>query len=134
MDFVTAVKTCVLEKYFNFQDRAQRSEYWWFALFNIGGGLILGLIGITILQGLWSLGLLIPGIAVAIRRLHDLDKSGWWLLLPVGTLILGGAIGALFSAIVIGGIIYLVGVGILIYWFIQKGTDGPNQFGPDPLA
>jgi uncharacterized membrane protein YhaH (DUF805 family) len=133
MDFVTAVKTCILEKYINFQDRAPRSEYWWFALFNIGGAVLLGLIGITILQTLWSLALFLPGIAVSIRRLHDLDKSGWWLLLPLGTLILGGVIGALLMPI-IGGIIYLAGVAILIYWFVQKGTDGANQFGPDPLA
>ena len=133
MDFVTAVKTCILEKYINFQDRAPRSEYWWFALFNIGGAVLLGLIGITILQTLWSLALFLPGIAVSIRRLHDLDKSGWWLLLPLGTLILGGIIGALLMPI-IGGIIYLAGVAILIYWFVQKGTDGANQFGPDPLA
>ncbi|MCR9069461.1 MAG: DUF805 domain-containing protein [Rhodobacteraceae bacterium] len=133
MDFVAAVKTCILEKYINFQDRAPRSEYWWFALFNIGGAVLLGLIGITILQTLWSLALFLPGIAVSIRRLHDLDKSGWWLLLPLGTLILGGVIGALLMPI-IGGIIYLAGVAILIYWFVQKGTDGANQFGPDPLA
>lgn len=133
MDFMTAVKTCILEKYINFQDRAPRSEYWWFALFNIGGAVLLGLIGITILQTLWSLALFLPGIAVSIRRLHDLDKSGWWLLLPLGTLILGGVIGALLMPI-IGGIIYLAGVAILIYWFVQKGTDGANQFGPDPLA
>ena len=133
MDFMTAVKTCILEKYINFQDRAPRSEYWWFALFNIGGAVLLGLIGITILQTLWSLALFLPGIAVSIRRLHDLDKSGWWLLLPLGTLILGGIIGALLMPI-IGGIIYLAGVAILIYWFVQKGTDGANQFGPDPLA
>lgn len=102
-------------------------------MFNIGGAVLLGLIGITILQTLWSLALFLPGIAVSIRRLHDLDKSGWWLLLPLGTLILGGVIGALLMPI-IGGIIYLAGVAILIYWFVQKGTDGANQFGPDPLA
>jgi Protein of unknown function (DUF805) len=56
---------------------------------------------------------LLPGIAVSIRRLHDLDRTGWWILLAL---------------------IPLIGWIILLIWYISKGTDGPNRFGPDPLA
>ena len=62
---------------------------------------------------IWSLGNLLPNIAVAVRRLHDIDRSGWWLLI---------------------GIIPLVGWIILIVWYCQKGTTGDNRFGADQLA
>jgi uncharacterized membrane protein YhaH (DUF805 family) len=118
MDFMTAVRTCVQQKYADFSGRARRSEYWWFVLFNIILGIVaaiidkgilgseMGLIGIIV-----SLALLIPGIAVGVRRLHDLGKSGWWLLVAL---------------------IPLIGAIILIWWFIQEGTPGDNEYGPNP--
>ncbi len=117
MDFKTAVRTC-LENYTNFTGRAQRSEFWWFVLFNFIGSAILNfvdtaIIGMPALSIIWMLGLLIPGIAVSIRRMHDLDKSGWWILIPL---------------------VPIVGVILYIYWAAQRGTVGPNRFGPDPLA
>jgi uncharacterized membrane protein YhaH (DUF805 family) len=124
MDFMTAVKTC-LGKYANFSDRAQRSEFWWFALFSFVGSFVLQFIDgilfgwmamgqpVSVLSAIFGLAIIIPSIAVGVRRLHDLDKSGWWYLL-----IFVPVIGAL----------------ILIYFFIQRGTVGQNRFGPDPLG
>ena len=112
MDFATAVKTVVMEKYANFSGRAMRSEYWWFVLAYLIAYLVLSIVdyalGAQLLTTILSLGLLIPSIAVGVRRLHDLDKSGWWLLL---------------------GLIPLIGRLVLIYWFCQPGTPGPNRFG-----
>ena len=114
MDFATAVKTVLTERYMKFDGRARRSEYWWFLLFIFVVALVLAVIdnfvlGMSLLGGLWSLGTLLPSLGVAIRRLHDLDKSGWWLLLAF---------------------VPLVGGLVLLYWFCQPGTSGDNQFGP----
>lgn len=111
MDFATAVKTVLMQKYANFSDRAMRSEYWWWILFAIIASVVLGIvdyiIGVQLLGSIFSLATLIPGIAVGVRRLHDLGKSGWWLLIA------------------------LTGIGafVLLYWFTQPGTPGPNQYG-----
>jgi uncharacterized membrane protein YhaH (DUF805 family) len=70
-------------------------------------------IAIGFLSLIWSLAVLLPGIAVAVRRMHDLDKSGWWVLI---------------------GLIPIIGWIIFIIWACTKGTDGSNRFGPDPLA
>ena len=115
---MTAARTCVLEKYVTFSGRAQRSELWWFFLFTLAGSFVLGLVdgvlfGVQALSILWSLALILPGISVGVRRLHDQDKSGWWLLIAF---------------------VPLIGFLVLLYFYVQRGTDGPNQFGPDPLA
>lgn len=107
--------------YVGFNGRAARSEYWYWVLFafligiaaniadwSLGGGMsTVGILGAIV-----GLALLLPNIAVAIRRLHDRDKSGWWLLLVL---------------------IPLIGAIILIVWFVVRGTAGANRFGPDPL-
>ena len=89
MDFMTAVKTC-FSKYVTFQGRAPRSEFWWFTLFvtvatialAFVDGVIFGLeMVFSPLSDLFSLATLLPGIAVTVRRLHDVDRSGWWMLL-----------------------------------------------------
>jgi uncharacterized membrane protein YhaH (DUF805 family) len=117
MDFATAVRTC-LNKYATFTGRAQRSELWWWTLFSIIANMVAvaidaSVLGMPAVQILVALGLILPGIAVGVRRLHDLDKSGWWYLIVF---------------------VPIVGALILIYFFIQRGTNGSNQFGPDPLA
>ena len=103
--------------YVNFSDRACRSEYWFWTLFVVIADLVaLGIdaaIGIQVVSGLFGLAVLLPGIAVAIRRLHDLDRTGWWLFI---------------------WFIPIVGWIILLIWFCTRGTDGPNRFGPDPLG
>ncbi|NTT85638.1 DUF805 domain-containing protein [Tabrizicola fusiformis] len=115
MNMTEAVKS-VLSNYANFSGRAIRSEYWWFTLANVIGSVILNGIdmatGVPILSLIWALALLVPGLAVGVRRLHDLDRSGWWLLIVL---------------------VPVVGVILLIYWFATRGTVGPNRFGPDPL-
>ncbi len=116
MGFVDAIKSG-FNNYVNFSGRASRSEYWYWILFYILVGIVASVIdaalGIGFLGALVSLGLFLPSLAVAVRRLHDLDKSGWWFLLIF---------------------IPLVGAIILIVWFCTKGTTGPNRFGPDPLG
>ncbi len=103
--------------YVNFSGRACRSEYWWWILFIIIADIVAAIIdqaiGMQLVTGLFGLVTIIPNIAIAIRRLHDLDRTGWWILL---------------------GFIPLIGWLILFIWFCLKGTDGPNRFGPDPLA
>lgn len=82
VSFTSAVRTC-FKKYAEFSGVASRSEYWWFALFNVLGSILLGLTGLAILRILWSLALIVPGLAVAVRRHHDAGRSGWWLLASV---------------------------------------------------
>lgn len=119
MGFVEAVQTVITKRFADFQGRSQRAEYWWFFLFNILLQFVLmAIVAIMptiggILALLVILALIIPGIAVTIRRFHDLDKSGWWILISF---------------------VPFLGVILLIYWFTQKGTSGENRFGADPLA
>ena len=116
MNFGQAISSG-FSNYVNFSDRACRSEYWYWFLFVVLCQLVTAIvdsvIGIQLTTGIFSLVVLLPGIAVSVRRLHDLDRSGWWLLL---------------------GFIPLVGTIILIVWFCTRGTPGPNRFGPDPLS
>jgi len=79
VNFPTAVRTC-LKKYSTFTGVASRSEYWYFWLFNLLASVILDLIGLGVLRFLWFLALVVPGLAVAVRRLHDTGRSAWWLL------------------------------------------------------
>ncbi len=131
MTFSESVRTC-FSKYVTFSGRAVRSEFWWFALFVFGGQIALSIVdsvvfGTTttteygfeastetpILSGIFALATFLPMVSVAVRRLHDRDKSGWWYWL---------------------GLIPVVGIIILIVWFATEGTRGANRFGPDPLG
>lgn len=116
MTFAEAISTC-FSKYATFSGRALRSEYWWFALFNIIVSVVLNLlvqaIGpesavLNLLAIVVGLGLFLPGLAVSVRRLHDIDKSGWWLLV---------------------GLIPLIGIILMVIWFCTKGSVGENRFG-----
>ena len=82
----------VLQNYATFKGRASRSEYWYFVLFNIIFSIALsyvsGVVNLPILYTIYSLALLIPSIAVAVRRMHDVGKSGWFILIPIYDLIL----------------------------------------------
>ncbi len=108
----------VLKKYAVFSGRARRKEYWYFVLFNVLISLVLGfidgLLGLTpegsgfgLLGGFYSLAVLIPGIAVAVRRLHDTGRSGWWLLI---------------------GFIPIIGVIVLIVFLASESQPGQNQY------
>jgi len=119
MNMIEAVKA-VFSRYATFEGRARRSEYWWFALFNFIVSMVIGLIapgggedmGGSLLSMIWALATLLPTLAVGARRLHDIDRSGWWLLIAF---------------------IPLIGVIVLIVFFATRGTAGPNRFGNDPL-
>lgn len=115
MDFGTAVKTG-FSKFATFEGRASRSEYWFYTLFVFATSVVLNIIdavtGIGVLSVIFALVTLIPGIAVAVRRLHDTDRAGWWYLLAL---------------------IPLIGWIVLIIWFCGRGTTGDNRFGADPL-
>jgi uncharacterized membrane protein YhaH (DUF805 family) len=105
-------------KYVNFRDRACRSEFWYWTLFNIIAGSVAAIIDLMLndeqlVSGLFALVTIIPSFAIAVRRLHDLDRTGWWYLI---------------------GFVPVIGMIVLLVWYAAKGTDGPNQFGPDPLA
>ena len=104
--------------YFTFYGRATRAENWWWALFTIIGvvalSIVENIVGIpAVLSGIFRLATLIPSFALGARRLHDINRSGWWQLL--------------WFAILIGWI-------ILIVWAIKQGDKGPNKYGPDPRS
>jgi uncharacterized membrane protein YhaH (DUF805 family) len=116
MEMVQYWKLVVLERYAKFDGRANRAEFWWYALANIIISVVLNLLGqasvlFSVIAALYGLAVLIPGIAVGIRRLHDINRSGWWLLI---------------------GLVPCVGFIVLIVWFAQEGNPGPNQYGPPP--
>ena len=87
----SAISAC-FSKYATFSGRATRSEYWYFVLFNvivsIGGVILDTAIGTSFIQNLFTLALFLPGLAVAVRRMHDVGKSGWFMLIPFYNLIL----------------------------------------------
>lgn len=111
MDFKTAVSKC-FNNYVTFSGRAQRSEFWYFILFTFVVSLVLGILDER-LSGLWELAVFLPTVSVAVRRLHDLEKSGWWWWLCL---------------------IPLIGWIILIVWYATEGTRGANDYGPDPIV
>jgi len=123
MSFPDAVKIC-LSKYVDFKGRARRSEYWWFFLFTVLVSIVASILdailgtdygGSTsggVINTIASLALLLPGLAVAIRRLHDTSRVGWWILI---------------------GLIPIVGWIILIVFYVQD-SHPDNQYGPSPKA
>lgn len=119
MNMIEATKAC-FSNYVTFSGRARRAEYWWFILATILVSLVLGVIDgllglggeFGLLSNIWSLAVFLPSLAAGARRLHDTDRSAWWLLIML---------------------LPLIGVIVLIVFFAQKGTDGPNRFGADPL-
>lgn len=129
MTFAEAVRAC-LSNYVTFSGRARRAEYWYFVLFallvqiaaaildggiwsarlGMGGGMMWG--GNGPIQGLVSLALFLPQLAVGVRRLHDTGRSGWWLLIAL---------------------VPMVGLIVLLVFMVLPGEAGANDYGPDPL-
>ena len=99
------------KQYADFKGRARRKEYWMFTLINGIIGFVMGLLGLTILSWIYSVAVFIPSLAVGVRRLHDIGKSAWWILL--------------FLIPVIGWI-------WLIILFVQDSQPGENQWGENP--
>ncbi|MGZ2743331.1 DUF805 domain-containing protein [Burkholderia stagnalis] len=124
MNFTDAIQS-VFNQYARFDGRARRAEYWYFALLTFivsiacqlvtmaGGSENTIALLLAIAALLVSLALVVPSISVTVRRLHDVGRSGWFLLIAL---------------------IPIVGGIILFVWMCSRGNDGPNRFGPDPLA
>jgi uncharacterized membrane protein YhaH (DUF805 family) len=126
----------------DFRGRASRSEFWYALLFIALAGFACGIVDGVAQTGLFSLALnlilFLPGLSLQIRRLHDGGHSGWWLAatpalvaVVVGAFVAGGEILG-FATLAAAG---LVGLGIslaIIIWYCDRGTDGPNEYGPDP--
>ena len=110
MDFVQAIKSC-LGQYATFSGRAKRSEFWWFFLFQVLVMVATGMLG-DVINGIASLALLLPALAVGARRLHDIGRTGWWQLL------------------LLSGIGFLV----LLYWWVQPGEGAGNIYGEPSAA
>ncbi len=119
MEFNEAYKTCLLNKYAAFSGRASRSEYWYFFLFLVLLAIVTSIIDAAIFPGnelmptysIFSLLTIIPSISAAARRLHDVDRSGWWQLLY-------------FT---------IIGSLVVLYWLIKKSDSGNNKHGTNPL-
>jgi uncharacterized membrane protein YhaH (DUF805 family) len=119
MNFTEAIASG-FNNYVNFAGRAIRSEFWYWTLFAALASLAGELIDLALfsssstfspVQTLVNLALFLPGLAVSVRRLHDLDRTGWWILL----------------------VFTVIGIIVLLAWYCMRGTVGPNRFGPDPL-
>ena len=121
MSFAEAVETCLVKKFVSFSGRARRSEYWYFTLFSLIVSMAASIIGgmlfvhhegdVNLLSSLLSLVLFLPGLGVAIRRLHDIGKSAWWYLIIF---------------------VPLIGWIILLVFMCKDSFPGPNQYGPSP--
>lgn len=114
----------VIRQYANFVGRARRKEYWFFVLFNFIIVFVLAMIdrstglhspggSFGLLSGLYSLAVLLPSLGVSIRRLHDTNRTGWWILISL---------------------IPLLGFVVLLVFFVSAGTAGTNTYGSDPKA
>ncbi len=115
----------VWKKFAEFNGRAGRPQYWYFALFNILAYIVLSVVdsvvgtnslsagGVGLFGGIYSLAVLIPSLAVTVRRLHDTDRSGWWILI---------------------GLIPVLGAIVLLVFMIFKSDEGANQYGAPSAA
>ena len=105
-----------LKKYAVFDGRARRQEYWMFVLFNIIISIVLGILEAIVpvlrfLVILYGLALIVPSLAVAVRRLHDTNRSGWWVLISL---------------------IPIIGAILLLVWLVMDSQPGENKYGPNP--
>lgn len=159
-----------LKRYAQFNGRSQRKEYWMWILFVILGSIVCSIldsmlgtggksplepapppngvmyvVGIMggVLSTLFVLATFLPGIAVSVRRLHDLDRTGWWMLVTSAPYLIGlilvasvATTGEVGGPVILGGILMLLGgiaAIVMLVWFCSRGTIGSNRFGPDPL-
>lgn len=142
MTFAEAVRVCLKDKYACFRGRASRSEFWWFmlciGLINLGAGVALSPFPPKTAMGLnflISLALLPPNLGVTARRLHDRNLSAWWLLLPIGSLLLWllGRGAPSESSAPASALLSLTMCICYLAILSLPGTAGPNRFGADPL-
>jgi len=126
-------KTVVTQHYADFNGRAGRGEFWQYILVYVVIVVLVWFLGVRLLGNLLSLALLLPSLGVSVRRLHDIGKSGWLLLLPaVPWFLLGAFIFVFWPLAVVAGLAGLICTGYLIYLYAQPGVAGANEFGPAP--
>jgi uncharacterized membrane protein YhaH (DUF805 family) len=147
--------------YATFSGRATRAENWWWVLFTVLAGIMLAVVDAVtgtmgmfgdsgVLGQLFELAVLVPSLALGVRRLHDINRTGWWLLLVFGFFSIAAIGGGIllvsfflldnfliltvlgFAMVIGGGILGLIGIIVLIVWAIKQGDKGPNKYGPDP--
>ncbi len=112
MTFGESIKTC-FNKYATFTGRATRPEFWYFFLLRVIVAIVLNIaafttnnaVGVVAINAIWNFGTLLPGLAVGVRRMHDVGKSGWFIIIPIYNLVL----------------------------WARDGDQGPNEYGDDPL-
>ena len=143
-----------LQRYADFSGRAPRAEYWWYVLGTMIAYLVVMIVeSIVGLDGtvgpygplslILMLGLLVPGLAVTVRRLHDTNRSGWWILIAVipyfilgvlaGGAMASGSMGAMATAGLLG-LVAMAGAIVLLVFMVLPGTKGDNRFGADPYG
>ena len=136
MNFKNAIKTCLKDKYANFKGRASRSEFWFFYLFLvIGYATTISTIFISIklfigIISIFVLAMIIPNLAVTVRRLHDINKSGWFILLPLPFDIMQRVLEE--SSAGLSLVFLVISLGLYIYLLVLYCTDGDkknNRFG-----
>ena len=136
MNFKNAIKTCLKDKYANFKGRASRSEFWFFYLFLVIGYAIsisTMFISIKLFIGtisIFALAMIIPSIAVTVRRLHDINKSGWFILLPLPFDIMERVLEKSSEGLSL--VFLVISLGLYIYLLLLYCTDGDkknNRFG-----
>ena len=140
-----------MQKYATFRGRAPRAEYWWFYLATLILSLLVAGIEAAagvgdIVSNIISLILFVPTLAVLIRRLHDTDRSGWWLMIAIVPLLVTGGLivkalsdgqtaeTGLFSAALVPLIVTGIAAIAIFIFTILPGTHGPNRFGADPYG
>ena len=145
---IETFRRTITEHYIDFQGRCARRDFWYYVLAYFVCYVLLAIVqnlfGTRILTGLFGLALLLPGLGISVRRLHDIGRSGWWLLIGVipgflamvfsGIALMSGSVGVGIGLMGLVGIIGLAAMVLLIYWYAQPGTAGDNQYGPPPAS
>ena len=136
------------QHYFDFKGRSTRSEYWWWLLFVVLAGIALTIVdmgigtfnyesGDGLLSGLFKLATLIPGLALGARRLHDINKSAWWLLMWLSFLLIIPMIVLLVMGMWLSFLLIIpmiIPVIVLLVWAARQGDNGTNRYVPDPRS
>ena len=121
------------DHYADFKGRVARTEFWRYILVYLVLSILLDILGIRLLSTVVGLALLVPTLAITVRRLHDVDKSGWLVLVPIVPAFL--TVSLFYLAWPLGVVFALATVACsayLIYLYVLPGSAGPNQYGPDP--